>query len=374
MNKNVAIFAGGFAILLIFLLIFFAVSAHATSFALIKYMIINKAYITGNMDEIENLEEKEFYSRFFEISKQLKQEKQTTVNIALYISTFVTIQNYDINFSYDNITTAQIKELINNSYIRGRVLYCSNTIITNIGETEAIENITIECDSKEECVCPNEFYLLEERTIYTFSNEQYKKYLKEKFLVEVLPSEVLSNDINTRDKELDDIINDIYQTYKDILKNRDGTQDLSFFSMPVLPVNCVITSPYGERIDPISYRPRFHYGIDIVTSPKEIYAVGDGVVSYVRTNVLGIDITKGGGNIIYITHDLSGTKYESVYAHLAYGSIKVNVGDVVEKGQVIGIMGTTGYSTGVHLHFEIKMEGTRINPTSLFIDNCFSFR
>lgn len=116
------------------------------------------------------------------------------------------------------------------------------------------------------------------------------------------------------------------------------------FICPVL--NARLTSPFGWRT--ISGNKEWHQGIDLaspITGLKvPIYASADGVVS--RAQVLS-----SYGNVVMIKHSIAGKTYETNYAHL--DSYSVKVGQKVKQGQKIGIMGMTGRSYGVHLHFEI---------------------
>ncbi|HEY8530116.1 MAG TPA: M23 family metallopeptidase [Paenibacillaceae bacterium] len=113
------------------------------------------------------------------------------------------------------------------------------------------------------------------------------------------------------------------------------------FAMPVL--NWRITSNYGQRWG------RLHKGIDIVGN-RNIMAADSGVVEFAGKK-------NGLGNTIIIDHK---NGFKTVYGHLS--KISVKKGQAVEKGQVIGIMGSTGNSTGVHLHFEIHLNGRVKNP------------
>ena len=115
---------------------------------------------------------------------------------------------------------------------------------------------------------------------------------------------------------------------------------------PALPVNAgtPTTDKYGARIDPISGLPAFHAGLDYAGNTNDpIFATMSGKVIVAEFNNGGL------GNVIWIKHN--DDNYFSAYAHLE--SFDVSVGDNVTKGQKIGGMGTTGYSTGVHLHFVI---------------------
>jgi len=118
------------------------------------------------------------------------------------------------------------------------------------------------------------------------------------------------------------------------------------------------TSPFGNRFHPIFKEWRMHNGADlanVVGTP--IYAAGSGVVSH--AGWLG-----GFGNTIMITHSVNGQIFTTVYAHLS--SIGVSHGQLVDKGQKIGGMGSTGDSTGSHLHFQLHdgyySSSNAINP------------
>ena len=120
-----------------------------------------------------------------------------------------------------------------------------------------------------------------------------------------------------------------------------------------------ITSDYGNRTITINGKQdtSFHEGIDINNKDENmIVAIDKGVVIEMVNNRDGYSNTKG--NYVYIKHD----NCYSIYQHLKYHSVTVKVGDVVEKGQVIGEKGATGYVTGVHLHFGIKTSNKWVDP------------
>lgn len=115
-----------------------------------------------------------------------------------------------------------------------------------------------------------------------------------------------------------------------------------------------ITSRFGDRKDPIRGRSDFHDGIDIANSlGTDVRAAGKGVVKF-------SSYKSGYGRLIVIDH---GNGYKTLYAHNS--KLLVNVGDKVEKGQIIAKMGSTGRSTGSHLHFEIHLNGKPINPLTI---------
>lgn len=90
-----------------------------------------------------------------------------------------------------------------------------------------------------------------------------------------------------------------------------------------------------------------------------IYAPYDGVVTYVKNNIKTNTKDRIYGNYIKINH---GNKIVTLVAHLKYGSIVVKVGDKVTKGQKLGLMGNTGYSFGVHCHYEVIIDREKVNP------------
>lgn len=112
------------------------------------------------------------------------------------------------------------------------------------------------------------------------------------------------------------------------------------------------TSNYGWRTDPFSGYRDFHLGLDIAApGGTEIYAAKGGVV------LISAYAPRSYGNYVVISH---GTGHTTLYAHMT--SRAVSEGDVVSQGQVIGYVGTTGSSTGNHLHVELKINNTRQDP------------
>jgi murein DD-endopeptidase MepM/ murein hydrolase activator NlpD len=112
-----------------------------------------------------------------------------------------------------------------------------------------------------------------------------------------------------------------------------------------------ITSGFGVRRDPFTGRPSFHAGIDIAGNRRDpVFSTAQGVVQFV-----GSDGTHG--KYIIINHS---NGIRTVYMHLS--KIIVNAGEQVEKGQTIGLVGSTGRSTGPHLHYEVHKDYREINP------------
>lgn len=121
------------------------------------------------------------------------------------------------------------------------------------------------------------------------------------------------------------------------------------------PLQARISSPFGMRYHPIHKKSRMHTGLDIAGPNGAPIKAADGGV------VIHAGWRGGYGKAVIINHGTrNGKNIATLYAHLS--SISVSKGQTVSKGQVIGREGTTGYSTGPHLHFEVRLDGTPVNP------------
>ena len=113
---------------------------------------------------------------------------------------------------------------------------------------------------------------------------------------------------------------------------------------------------FGWRIDPIYKTRRRHTGIDFTANKgTEIYATGDGVVVALERKKWGYGLS------IIIDH---GYGYQTRYAHLS--KFKVQKGQKIKRGELIGLIGSTGKSTGPHLHYEVVVNGVKVNPIGYF--------
>lgn len=125
-----------------------------------------------------------------------------------------------------------------------------------------------------------------------------------------------------------------------------------------LPNMYQISSGFGRRYHPILKVLRPHTGIDIAASKgTPVYATADGVVSHANPG-------SGYGNTVVINH---GYSYQTLYAHLSRKAVKP--GERVTRGQVIGYVGSTGLSSGPHLHYEVIKGGVRVNPVHYFFND-----
>ena len=116
---------------------------------------------------------------------------------------------------------------------------------------------------------------------------------------------------------------------------------------------CITTSKFGYRIHPVTKEKKYHKGIDLRAKRRtDVFTTADGVVKYINTKD-----TDGFGRVIIIAHNFG---FETVYAHLRF--VKVKIGDVVKKGQLIAKSGNSGRSNGPHLHYEVRYATRVLNP------------
>lgn len=145
---------------------------------------------------------------------------------------------------------------------------------------------------------------------------------------------------------------------KKLLETSDVTPSPGGFIWPV-STSKIITSPMGGRVSPGGIGSTNHRGVDIggVGTTSAAMATKAGKVILARTVVYGSYGGSGYGNYVVVDH---GGGYTTLYAHLT--SVKVSVGDMVGQGDTVGITGSTGNSTGPHLHYEVMINGVNQNP------------
>lgn len=136
----------------------------------------------------------------------------------------------------------------------------------------------------------------------------------------------------------------------------DALQDANFHPVTVsesavMPVDGKVTSEFGFRTHPITGERSCHTGLDLAAP------MGTPVLAAYSGTVTETNETSGRGKYIRLQH---GTSMQTLYCHLS--EIDVSEGDEVEAGDVIGLVGSTGMSTGPHLHFEVWIDGVRCNP------------
>lgn len=180
--------------------------------------------------------------------------------------------------------------------------------------------------------------------------EKFENWLHNEQIIKTTSTlDKISKKLYVQTKSFDDI--------SFLAKNKDKFISSRPAILPIAPKDFHRISDYfGSRKDPFTGRRKVHHGIDFAgPSGKNIYATGDGVVEDVSYNRFGY------GRVVTINH---GFGYKSRYAHLERWMVEE--GQLVKRGDVIGLMGNTGRSTGPHLHYEVIYNGKKINPINYF--------
>jgi murein DD-endopeptidase MepM/ murein hydrolase activator NlpD len=146
-----------------------------------------------------------------------------------------------------------------------------------------------------------------------------------------------------------------FSSLESVLLGRQLSADIRPTGRPVR--EGYMSSVFGQRMDPFSGEEAFHKGIDFAADAGEdVLAVAAGIVTWAGQR-------EGYGNLVEVTH---GNGYVTRYAHDS--KVVVSVGQMVQRGQVLATVGSTGRSTGPHVHFEVLKGGQQIDPSS-FIEN-----
>lgn len=140
-------------------------------------------------------------------------------------------------------------------------------------------------------------------------------------------------------------------SFKEINAFLDKQRSILAATPSLWPSKGWITSGFGKRSSPLTGEPGRHMGVDIANEVNTpIRATADGIVTYAGWEA-------GYGRLVAIEH---GYGYSTRYGHCA--RIEVKVGDEIKKGQIVGYMGSTGHSTGSHVHYEVRVHGMPVNP------------
>ena len=198
-------------------------------------------------------------------------------------------------------------------------------------ESEAAEVPQVQAEETEEVSTPHIFY---QSQIQTASGEQseYEKQLAE------------------QEKLLEQIENQIAAAAAAAASADDGDGGASGFLWPC-PASHRITSSFGPRTAPVAGASTYHKGIDIGASS------GSAIVASAGGRVTTATYSSSAGNYVVVSH---GNGISTVYMHAS--ALYVSVGDVVSQGDTIAAVGSTGYSTGPHLHFGVIVNGSYVNP------------
>ncbi|MCU1417516.1 MAG: family metallopeptidase [Schumannella sp.] len=155
-------------------------------------------------------------------------------------------------------------------------------------------------------------------------------------------------------------------SWAEMLVLKYGTRDYKYattWTGPIrwpFPEAVKISSGFGERQAPCAGCSSMHMGLDFQPpNDSPVYAIADGVVAFQEDDAYGY------GNHVILQHgDLlgDGTDIETLYAHMQHQSVPVRTGDVIHVGDFLGLVGRTGTATGIHLHFEVHVDGVQVDP------------
>ena len=177
---------------------------------------------------------------------------------------------------------------------------------------------------------------------------------------------VNSNLVIDASRKLDNIASKMYHqslSYDDLFEMARNKSDMLSHIPAILPLKQTtikfISSSFGYRPDPIYKVSKFHTGVDFsARMGTEVYATGDGIVITEDRSMWGY------GNMVVLDH---GYGYTTRYAHLQKALVKK--GQKVKRGQLIGYVGNSGKTTGVHLHYEVRKNNVPINPINFFYND-----
>jgi len=169
--------------------------------------------------------------------------------------------------------------------------------------------------------------------------------------------------IKSTSKRLDKLTKEVYvqsKSFDDIVEMAKDKKELLASIPAIQPVANEnlrrMASGYGWRLDPFTKAPKMHFGMDFSAEiGTPIYATGNGEVIRADSK------SSGFGNHIRIDH---GYGYITIYAHL--NDYNVSVGQTVKRGDLIGFVGNSGRSRGPHLHYEVHLNGERLNPVNFY--------
>ena len=158
--------------------------------------------------------------------------------------------------------------------------------------------------------------------------------------------EALGHEITSRERS--------FRELKDLL---EAKRSVLASTPTVWPVRGLITAGYGYRVSPFTGQREMHEGLDIAAPHgTPILATANGVVSFVGS-------LAAFGNVVFINH---GHGFTTFYAHTS--SIRVKEGQQVKRGQMVASVGTSGRTTGPHVHYEVQVNGATVNPLKYIVD------
>ncbi len=155
---------------------------------------------------------------------------------------------------------------------------------------------------------------------------------------------------------LKDLLEGLETRLRTVRSDVDKRNNLAAATPSIWPTHGWLTSTMGNRADPINGEKDFHPGLDISADK------GDAVYSTADGKIVNASAAGNYGNLVIVDH---GYGIETRYGHLS--AFKVTVGQTVKRGDLVGLVGSTGRATGSHLHYEVRANGRILNPLQLLL-------
>ena len=324
-------------------------------------------YIINNNDTIEKILKK-FKVRnddIREISIQLKQKKLANIysgrKLSLILKKLEDGTNSIVNFVYpiNNTTSVEIRKSQDKFLVKENILqlYKKEVVVKNI-----IKN-NLYSSAVDSGIEPN--IIIEFARIFGFEVD-FQRDIRRGDWFEILYEKFEDDNSKIRDtgkiiyasmyvngEELN-LYNFKYKNYEDYFDIKGKSITKSLMKTPINGAR--LSSSFGMRKHPILGYNKMHRGTDFAApSGTPIMASGSGTVTRARW-------CGGGGNCVKIKHN---STYETIYAHMKAFAKGIKEGRKVKQGQIIGYVGSTGLSTGPHLHYEVLINGKKVNSQKL---------
>ena len=156
---------------------------------------------------------------------------------------------------------------------------------------------------------------------------------------------------------LKDLLQGLESRLQTVRSDVDKRNQLAAATPSIWPTHGWLSSSMGNRADPLTGEKDFHPGLDISADKGDpVYSTADGKISHAAS-------AGNYGNLVIVEH---GYGLETRYGHLS--SFKVKVGQQVKRGDLVGLVGSTGRTTGPHLHYEVRANGRILNPLQLLLN------